>query len=59
MYREGLSLGQISRRTGMPKTTVYKAVKVPDRQSDAAEEMQLHEPGPDLALYCMDPDTIW
>ena len=59
MYREGLSLGQISRLTGMPKTTVYKAVKVPDRQTDAAEEMQLHEPGPDLALYCMDPDTIW
>ena len=59
MYREGLSLGQISRLTGIPKTTVYKAVKVPDRQTDAAEEMQLHEPGPDLALYCMDPDTIW
>ena len=27
MYQEGLSLGQISRMTGMPKTTVFKAVK--------------------------------
>ena len=59
MHHEGLSLGQISRMTGMPKTTVYKAVKAPDNQDAAAETLQLHESEPEFVLYCMDPDTIW
>ena len=59
MHHEGLSLGQISRLTGMPKTTTYKAVKAQEEQEGAAETLQLREPGPDPVLYCMDPDTIW
>ena len=59
MHHEGLSLGQISRLTGMPKTTVYKAVQVPEDQAGAEKPLQLHEPEPDFVLYCMDPDTIW
>ncbi len=59
MHHEGLSLGQISRMTGMPKTTVYKAVKALDNQDDAAEALQLHESEVDFVLYCMDQDTIW
>ena len=59
MHHAGLSLGQISRLTGMSKTTVYKAVNAPDHQDDAAETLQIREPETDFVLYCMDPDTIW
>ena len=59
MHHEGLSLSQISRLTGMPKTTVYKAVKASDEPVVADESLQLHEPEPDFVLYCMNPDTIW
>ena len=60
MHDEGLSLGQISRLTGMPKTTVCRAVKAPDQQFGAPEAVQMHESEPDFAiLYGTDPDTIW
>ena len=55
MYREGLSLGQISRMTGMPKTTVYKAVKATKDKSYDEKEITLREP--DSFIY--DAGIIW
>lgn len=55
MYREGLSLGQISRMTGMPKTTVYKAVKATKDKSYDEKEITLRES--DSFIY--DAGIIW
>ena len=55
MYQEGLSLGQISRMTGMPKTTVFKAVKSsPD--FSGKPELSLHE---DSLIYYSDAGIVW
>ena len=51
MHHEGLSLGQISRLTGMPKTTVYKAVKAAENQEEADAVPSLREPEPDLSQF--------
>ena len=55
MYQEGMSLGQISRLTGMPKTTVFNAIKAGKDQSGGLEEITLREA--DAAAY--DPETVW
>lgn len=59
LYYAGLSMGQISRLTGMAKTTVYKALKAGDKKEAAADAQLLREPEPDLQVFFTDPDTIW
>lgn len=57
MYLNGLSLGQISRFTGMSKTTVYKAVKAM-KDADAEEEKPaLFESS--LAGHYADDEIVW
>ena len=57
MYQEGLSFGQISRLTGMCKTTVYNAAKAPTDLPDIREELQMHEDGCPICYYNL--DIIW
>lgn len=57
LYQNGLSMGQISRLTGMPKTTVFKAVKVLDNRNTEGETAILRESDP----FVCDPDDgiVW
>lgn len=59
LYREGLSMGQIARLTGMSKTTVSRAVK--EGEAAGAGEMEI-EPGfreSGVEYTAFDPDTVW
>lgn len=56
MYLSGLSLGQISRFTGMAKTTVFKAVKTM-KDADGEEESVLFEPS--LTSNYADDVIVW
>ena len=56
MYLSGLSLGQISRFTGMAKTTVFKAVKTM-KDADGEEESVLFEPS--LTSSYADDVIVW
>ena len=56
MYLSGLSLGQISRFTGMTKTTVFKAVKTM-KDADGEEESVLFEPS--LTSSYADDVIVW
>ena len=57
MYQSGLSLGQISRLTGMAKTTVFKAVKVWKDADGEEEKTVLLEPG--SADHYADEVIVW
>ena len=56
MHAEGLSMGQIARLTGMPKTTIHRAVRSGEKKLDVDEQLKLKEPEPD-GVY--DADIIW
>jgi len=56
MHAEGLSMGQIARLTGMPKTTIHRAVRNGEKKLDVDEQLKLKEPEPD-GVY--DADIIW
>ena len=56
MYLNGLSMGQISRFTGMAKTTVFKAVKAM-KDADGEEESVLFESS--LTGGYADDEIIW
>ena len=56
LYSEGLSMGQIARLTGLSKTTVFRAVKKFDDDSDGKGESLLREL--ETATY-YDADVIW
>ena len=55
LYQKGLSLGQISRMTGIPKTTVYNTVRVFKGQSTDNDDLVLRES--DSSSY--QPNIIW
>ena len=57
MYLEGLSLGQISRFTGMAKTTVFKAVQAMKNENNEEEKHVLFEPS--LTSHYADDDIVW
>ncbi len=57
MHSEGMSLGQISRMTGMPKTSVYHAVQALKKEPGTEEEMLLRESAP--VGYLQDTGIIW
>ena len=57
MYLSGLSLGQISRFTGMPKTTVFKAVKAM-KDADGEEEKSVLSESSLTSCYA-DDDIVW
>ena len=56
MHLNGLSMGQISRFTGMAKTTVFKAVKAM-KDADGEEESVLFESS--LTGGYADDEIIW
>ena len=57
MYLNGLSMGQISRFTGMAKTTVFKAVKAMKDADGEEEESVLYESS--LTGGYADDEIIW
>ena len=57
LSREKLSMGQISRLTGIPKTTVYRIIQKDKPLSFEAEGAILRESTPDI--FNAKPDTIW
>ena len=57
MYLSGLSLGQISRFTGMAKTTVYKAAKAMKNTDSEGEASVLFESS--LARGYADDEIVW
>ena len=57
MYLSGLSLGQISRFTGMAKTTVFKAVKAMKNTDSEEEASVLFESS--LAGGYADDEIVW
>ena len=57
MYLNGLPFGQISRLTGMPKTTVFKAVKARNAETAEEETTVLCESGPE-GFYAEDR-IVW
>ena len=57
MYQSGLTMGQISRLTGMPKTTVFKAVKALNDTAADEQAPVLFEPG--LTGSYADDDIVW
>ena len=57
MYKSGLSLGQISRFTGMAKTTVFKAVKAMNEKDEEKAESVLFEST--LTDYYADDQIVW
>ena len=57
MYLSGLSLGQISRFTGMAKTSVFKAVKAMKNADDEGEESVLFESS--LSGGYGDDEIVW
>ena len=57
MYKSGLSLGQISRFTGMAKTTVFKAVKALNEKDEEKAESVLFEST--LTDYYADDQIVW
>ena len=57
MYLSGVSLGQISKFTGMSKTTVFKAVKAMKDTDDEEKESVLSEPS--LTEGYADSEIVW
>lgn len=57
MAQEGLSYGQISRLTGMSKTTVYQAAKASADLTDNQEKLMMHEDDFLISRYGL--DMIW
>ena len=57
MYLSGLSLGQISRFTGMAKTTVFKAVKAMEDADSTGDESVLFESA--LTDGYANDDIVW
>ena len=57
LYQEGLSLGQISRMTGMPKTTVFHAVNAFKTSLSDQEEIVLREE--DTFKYQPANEIVW
>ena len=57
LYQEGLSLGQISKMTGMPKTTVYNTVRVFKDKLPCREDLVLRES--DSSAYQPETGIIW
>ena len=55
LYRNGLSLGQIARFTGLSKSTVHYTVQKHRKQAGEEEETTMLEP--DSMVYCA--DIIW
>ena len=56
MFRERLSLGQISRMTGVPKTTVFRMIQE-SQEPEEKEELIFHESG--LSECGWETDVIW
>lgn len=57
LYREGLSIRQIARMTGMSKSTVARVVKTEENEQPETESLYLRES--EESAYYMSADTIW
>ena len=57
MYREGLSAGQISRITGLSKTTVFRWACAPDDLGEEKPDPVLFEPDP--VVYDAEAEIAW
>ena len=57
LYMEHLSIRQITRMTGMSKSTVARVVKSGKDESLEAESLTLRES--EESVYCLNADTIW
>ncbi len=57
MYREKISMGQIARLTGIPKTTVYRTIQSIKNEPAVEENLSLHE---SVSFgFDVDSDVIW